>query len=249
MEWHLDRVSPHEWEERRQRIHPLVILEVKDLTMKLSVVASSFLLGSAAAFAPASQKSVSTTTSLNAYDNEIGAANLSGNTICWDPLNFVTGQDQATFDKFRAAEIKHGRVAQLAFLGFATTWHTDFRFPGCEGFPGGHAAVLAIPPADLLGPIFAICGVLEFAAFKQKTGSFPGDMGGGSFPVGFGPIFTKGMDQTKLRKQELMNGRAAMMGWLSLLVHEQLDGKPFIFFDHIDPYFPGPLAVGANLGA
>jgi light-harvesting complex I chlorophyll a/b binding protein 1 len=243
-------------EERQQSgICKRETVENRFLTMKLSaaIVASSLLLGSAAAaFAPpaSQQKTVTTTSRLQAsFDNEIGAANLSGNTMCWDPLNFVTGQDQATFDKFRACEIKHGRIAQLAVLGYATTWHTDFRFPGCEGFPGGHAAVLEIPPADLLGPILAICGALEFAAFKQKAGSFPGDMGGGTVPVGFGPLFTKGLDQMKLRKQELYNGRAAMMGWTTLLVHEQLDGKPFVFFDHIDPYFPGPLAVGANIAA
>jgi len=140
-------------------------------------------------------------------------------------------------------EIKHGRVAMLAFLGYATTWNTDYRFPGCADFPGGHKAVLEIPPVDLLAPILAICGVLEFVVFKQKQGSFPGDMGGGAFPVGFGPIFTTGYDESQLRTSELLNGRAAQMGWLSLLVHEQLDGKPFIFFDKIEPYFPGPLAV------
>lgn len=208
--------------------------------MKLSILAS--LLGSAAAFAPATQKSSST--ALKAYENEIGAANLSGGlTVCWDPLNFVEGQDQATFDKIRAAEIKHGRVAMLAFLGYATTWNTNFRFPGCENFSGGHKAVFDIPTVDLLAPIFAICGVLELVAFKQKQGSFPGDMGGGAFPVGFGPIFTKGYDETALRTNEILNGRAAMMGWLTLLVHEQLDGKPFIFFDHIEPFYPGPIAI------
>lgn len=210
--------------------------------MKIAV--ASLLLGSAAAFAPASQKSASTT-ALQAYENEIGAAMLPGETkpICWDPLNFVEGQDQATFDKFRALEIKHGRVAMLAWLGYATTWNTDFRFPGCESFPGGHKAVLEIAPQDLLVPIFAICGFLELLVFKQKAGSFPGDMGGGIVPVGFGPLFTTGFDETDMRTKELLNGRAAQMGWLTLLVHEQLDGKPFIFFDHIDPYFPGPVSI------
>jgi len=210
--------------------------------MKIAV--ALLLLGSAAAFAPASQRS-SSSTALKAFENEIGAANLPGGaTVCWDPLNLVDGKDQANFDKWRAAEIKHGRIAQLAALGFATTWHTDFRFPGCENFPGGHQAVLEIPPVDLLAPIFAICGFLEVVAFKQKQGSFPGDMGGGAFPVGFGPIFTKGFDETELRTKELLNGRAAMMGWLTMLVHEQLDGKPFIFFDHFDAYYPGPIAIG-----
>jgi hypothetical protein len=210
----------------------------------MKIALASLLLGSAAAFAPSASTSAST--SLRAsYDSEIGAANLPGiaEPICWDPFGFVEGQDQATFDKFRALEIKHGRIAQLAFVGFATTWKTDFRFPGCENFPGGHKAVLEIPPGDLLLPIAAICGVLELAAFKQKEGSFPGDMGGGMFPVGFGPKFTTGFDETEIRTKELLNGRAAMMGWLTLLVHEQIDGNPFIFFDHLTPYFPGPLAI------
>jgi len=213
--------------------------------MKIAAI-TSLLISSAAAFAPTSLKSsVSSKTSLSAYENELGATNLPGGaTVCWDPLNFVDGQDQANFDKFRSLEIKHGRVAMLAFLGYATTWNTSFRFPGCESFPGGHKAVLEIPPVDLLAPILAICGFLEFVAFKQKQGSFPGDMGGGAFPVGFGPIFTDGFDETRIRTSEILNGRAAMMGWLTLLVHEQIDGKPFIFFDHIEPYFPGPLAVG-----
>ena len=212
--------------------------------MKIAAFASLFL-GSAAAFAPASVTSTSkSSTALSAsFDGELGAANLSGVTMCWDPLNFVTGQDQATFDKYRALEIKHGRIAMLAWLGYATTWNTDFRFPGCENFPGGHAAVLEIPPVDLLAPILAITGFLEFVVFKQKEGSFPGDMGGGAFPVGFGPILTGGYDEDTLRTNEILNGRAAQMGWLTLLVHEQIDGKPFIFFDHIEPYFPGPLAI------
>lgn len=210
----------------------------------MKIVAATLLtLGSAAAFAPSHTIS-STSTSLAAYEDEIGAANLPGGmTVCWDPLNFVEGQDQATFDKFRALEIKHGRVAMLAFLGFATTWQTDYRFPGCESFPGGHQAVLDIPPVDLLVPILAVCGALETGVFKQKEGSFPGDMGGGKVPVGFGPKFTTGFDETEIRTKELLNGRAAMMGWLSLLVHEQLDGKPFIFFDKIIPYFPGPSSI------
>lgn len=208
-----------------------------------SVVALSLLAG-AAAFAPSQTKSFSKT-ALQAFENELGATPINGEMVCWDPLGYCT--DQASFDKFRALEIKHGRIAMLAFLGYATTWHTDYRFPGCEEFPGGHEAVLAIDKVDLLAPILAITGFLEFAVFKQKQGSFPGDMGGGMFPVGFGPKFTTGFDEDEIRTKEILNGRCAMMGWLSLLVHEQLDGKPFIFFDHITAYHPGPLAISKML--
>jgi hypothetical protein len=208
------------------------------VTMKIAVVAS--LLGSAAAFAPA--KTVQSSTYLQAYEDEIGAAVLpGGKSVFWDPLNFVS--DQASFDKMRASEIKHCRVGMLAWLGYATTWNTDFRFPGCESFPGGHQAVLEIPPIDLLAPILAITGALELAMWKQKEGSFPGDFSGSAFPVGFGPFANNKEDETELRTNEILNGRAAMMGWLTLLVHEQIDGKPFIFFDHIEPYFPGPNAI------
>jgi hypothetical protein len=49
-------------------------------------------------------------------------------------------------------------------------------------------------------------------------------------PVGF--LGDKSADeQLTLRAQELNQGRAAQMGILGLMVHEQLDGKPFIFFD------------------
>jgi len=126
----------------------------------------------------------------------------------------------------------------MAALGYATTWSDPARFPGCESFPGGHKAVLEIPTLDLLLPIFAICGFLELAVFKQKAGSFPGDMGGGIFPVGFGPYARNEEDKLDLRLKELNNGRCAMMGWLSMMVHEQLSDKPFIFFDKIEAYAP-----------
>jgi len=198
------------------------------------------LVGTAAAFAPAQQ--AKTTTSLAAsFDDDIGIASPA--LGMWDPLDLVNG-DEKKFNRLRQSELKNGRVAMMAFLGYATTWgNPEYRFPGCADFPAGHKAVLEIPTADLLIPIFAICGVLETVVFKQKEGSFPGDMSGGAAPVGFGWYATSEADKTKLRTQELLNGRAAMMGWLTLLVHEQLDDKPFIFFDKISPYFPGPLAI------
>jgi hypothetical protein len=49
-------------------------------------------------------------------------------------------------------------------------------------------------------------------------------------PVGF--LGDKSAEEEyTLRAQELNQGRAAMMGILGCMVHEQLDGKPFIFFE------------------
>merc|ERR1740139_2026600 len=48
------------------------------------------------------------------FENEVGVQAPLG---LWDPLGCLNGIDQDTFDRYRYAEIKHGRVAQLAFPG------------------------------------------------------------------------------------------------------------------------------------
>jgi len=134
----------------------------------------------------------------------------------------------------------------MATLGYASTYGNEYRFPGCENFPGGHAAVIgdsAINTIDLVLPILAVCGALELGVFKQKDGSFPGDLSAGAAPVGFGPYARDEADMMDLRTKELLNGRAAQMGILGMMVHEQLDGKPFIFFEKFTPYFLGPVAI------
>jgi len=156
---------------------------------------------------------------------------------CWDPLGYVTGQSQERFDRLRYVELKHGRVAMLATWGYATTW-SGARFPGCEDFPAGHQAVFDIPPVELFLPILAIAGLLEIGGWQQKEGSFPGDFSASKFPVGFGPFARSEEDMIDLRTKELNNGRAAQMGILGMMVHEQLSGKPFIFFDTFDIYAP-----------
>mmetsp|Transcript_6796 Transcript_6796/g.14091 ORF Transcript_6796/g.14091 Transcript_6796/m.14091 type:complete len:204 (-) Transcript_6796:337-948(-) len=200
--------------------------------MKTAILAT--LLTTAAAFAPTPTTKASTTTALSgAFDNEIGAA--SPELGCWDPLGYVSNGDQARFDRLRYVELKHGRIAQLAAWGYATTW-SGARLPGCEDFPAGHDAVLKIAPVNLI-PVLVVAGALELT-FKQKDGSFPGDFSATAFPVGFGPFARNEADMIDLRTKELNNGRAAMMGILGMMVHEQIDGKPFIFFDKFDIYTP-----------
>merc|ERR1712183_965597 len=136
----------------------------------------------------------------------------------WDPLGCLNGIDQDTFDRYRYAEIKHGRVAQLAFIGHLIT-ALGIRFPGYlsvgenikfEDVPAGLGALAAVPALGLL-QIFLFCGVLEG-------------------PVGWIREFT---DEEKydLRAKELNQGRAAMMGILGLMVHEYHFGNAYIFFD------------------
>ena len=71
--------------------------------MKTIIAAS--LVASAAAFAPASQKA-SSTTSIQAFENEVGVQQPLG---YWDPLGLVADGDQAKFERLRGVELKHGR--------------------------------------------------------------------------------------------------------------------------------------------
>jgi len=198
--------------------------------MKCAILAA--IIGSAAAFAPVPVAKTSTALA-GAFDNEIGAA--SPELGCWDPLGYVTDGNQERFDHLRGVELKHGRIAMLATWGYATTW-SGARFPGCEDFPAGHEAVLKIGTENLI-PVALTAGLLE-VLWKQKQGSFPGDFSASPFPVGFGPFARTEEDMVDLRTRELNNGRAAQMGILGMMVHEQLDGKPFIFFDKFDIYAP-----------
>jgi len=199
--------------------------------MKLALLTT--LLAGATAFAPAQTGSKCGTALNGAFDSEIGAA--SPELGCWDPLGYVTDGDKKRFDHLRGVELKHGRIAMLATWGYATTW-SGARFPGCEDFPAGHETVLKIGVENLI-PVLLTAGLLEFT-WKQKAGSFPGDFSATAFPVGFGKFARTEADMIDLRTRELNNGRAAQMGILGMMVHEQLDGKPFIFFDKFEIYTP-----------
>jgi len=196
----------------------------------MKLVITAILAGSAAAFAPAAKTSSSTSLQMS-FENELGAQEPLG---FFDPLGLLADADQERFDRLRAVELKHGLICQLAFLGYLTTW-SGIRLPGSLGdvpfadIPGGHDAVFKVPLFGI-AQIIALAGVLELGGWKQKEGSFPGDFSASPFPVGY--IGSPSEEQQlKLRAQELNQGRAAQMGVLGVLVHEQLDGNPFIFFN------------------
>ena len=148
----------------------------------------------------------------------------------FDPLGLLDDADQERFDRLRFVELKHGRICQLAFLGQITT-RAGFRLPGAISTDGtqfsdvgeGWAGSFDVPVAGAL-QILAFCGFLELAGWKQNEGSFPGDFSASGFPVGFIGDYDE-EEQLRKRAVELNNGRAAMMGILGLMVHEQL-GTP-----------------------
>merc|ERR1711933_544174 len=85
-------------------------ISIISVNMKLAI--ASLLLGSAAAFTPSSTPRVST--NLNMVDElELGVTEPLG---VFDPLGWLTTQPES-FERRRAVERKHGRIAMAAVVG------------------------------------------------------------------------------------------------------------------------------------
>eukprot|EP00527_Entomoneis_sp_CCMP2396_P003101 CAMPEP_0198136938 /NCGR_PEP_ID=MMETSP1443-20131203/494_1 /TAXON_ID=186043 /ORGANISM="Entomoneis sp., Strain CCMP2396" /LENGTH=202 /DNA_ID=CAMNT_0043798243 /DNA_START=38 /DNA_END=646 /DNA_ORIENTATION=+ len=194
--------------------------------MKSAVFAT--LLASAAAFAPVAQKA-SSTMALSAFTEEVGAQRPLG---FFDPLGLVADGDQAKFDRLRFVEIKHGRISMLAVAGYLVQ-ESGFRLGGnidlagtkFTDIPNGFAAFAALPTAGVL-QLLLFVGLLETGIMKDVTGTneFPGDFRNMNPEGGLDYGWDTFTDEEKLEKRgiELNNGRAAKMGILALMVHEQL---------------------------
>ena len=188
--------------------------------MKSAIFAS--LLATAAAFAPAKQ--AATSTALKAFEDELGAQPPLG---FFDPLGLVADGDQEKFDRLRYVEIKHGRICMLGVVGYLVN-KAGIYLPGDISTDGtkfsdlgsGWAASFATPVAGAL-QVLAFVGFLELAVMKDITGGeFPGDFRNDALDFGWDSFD----EETKLAKRaiELNQGRAAQMGLLGLMVHDQL---------------------------
>jgi hypothetical protein len=119
----------------------------------------------------------------------------------------------------------------LAVLGQVVT-KAGIRLPGdidysgtsFASIPTGWSAIEKIPQAGLY-QMLAFVGFLEIAVMKDSAngaapGDFPGDFRNGALDFGWDTF----SDDEKAVKRgiELNNGRAAQMGILALMVHEQL---------------------------
>merc|ERR1712032_394701 len=208
-------------------IYYLFLIFVNFLKMKIAILAS--LIASAAAFAPSKNGARTSTVSKMSFEEELGAQPPLG---FYDPFGIVDGVSEEKFNRLRATEIKHGRVSMLAVVGYLleyahVTFGGDIDKSGTKfsdiGY--GFAAIKNLPTAGLV-QLIAFVGFLELAVMKDITGGeFVGDFRNNSFDLGWDTFD----DETKLQKRaiELNQGRAAMMGILGLMVHEQL-GVPIL---------------------
>ena len=110
---------------------------------------------------------------LRAFENELGAQAPFG---YFDPLGLSKDGDTATFMRRRSTELKHGRVAMLATMGYMTPEITG-KFPGYLSFsqdlkfsdiPNGLAAVSKVPMALITFRLISI-SVMSKSNTQVKT--------------------------------------------------------------------------------
>mmetsp|Transcript_4889 Transcript_4889/g.2980 ORF Transcript_4889/g.2980 Transcript_4889/m.2980 type:complete len:248 (+) Transcript_4889:48-791(+) len=235
--------------------------------MKLSILAS--LLGSAAAFAPASTGRAATQVSETKDDLVSMAEKLNPVVKYFDPLDltesYLWGQSQEfTIGWLRQAEIKHGRVAMAAFVGYCV--QSNFHFPWAQTMGGA-----PFPSTDLSPPeqwdampfgaklqIILFVGFLEF--YSELTPG-PGSetflthytKGGvpGKFPTFeavphpvpfnlYDPLgFHKNMSDEQKEKRlraEINNGRLAQLGIFGFLCAQTIPGSVPALSGIVKPY-------------
>ena len=123
------------------------------------------LPGSAAAFAPASQKA--TSSALNqALDD------LPGNTKPvgpFDPLNLATLGSDSTLAWFRASELKHSRIAMLATTGYIVQ-AAGFHFPGMLSSDVSFESLSTMKPLDAWCAVPALGKLIQSLVDKKMHG-------------------------------------------------------------------------------
>merc|ERR1719384_2173250 len=224
--------------------------------MKLTIALVSLLSG-ANAFAPNAAGS-SRNVALNEGKSDLVAIAEKANPFVkfYDPLSLADKDfwgwgNEATIGFLRQSEIKHGRVAMAAFVGYCV--QSNFVFPWAQTLAGdAHPSADLVPeaqwdavPMGAKWQIFAVISMLELWDECGGGGAMPHYMKGrqpGKYPAFalfrdnvhfvldlYDPFgFNKKMsEETKERRLvcELNNGRLAMLGIFGFLSADKVPGS------------------------
>jgi len=146
------------------------------------------------------------------FEKYVGNVDYRGREFNFDPLKL--SESYPPFQGwFRECELRHGRTAMLAVLGFIATDY--FRLPGdmfsFEAIPKtieAHDLLLKTGPMYLLGLSVGFFDLCVTAPAVQAMGE--GEREPGDFAwLWFAPASEGGFD--KKRRSELLNGRLAMI--------------------------------------
>jgi len=231
------------------------------------------VIGAASAFAPASR--TTSTTSLNSAkaDLEALASELNPVVNYFDPLSladkeFWKGSNDATIGFLRHAEIKHGRVAMAAFVGYCV--QSNFHFPWKMTLAGDDYPSIDLSPEqqwDALPDaakwqIILVIGFLEWYSEIKSEDNLHYMRGGkpGAYPTFdlfrkeihpvplnlFDPFgfSTKKSAEAKAEGlvKEINNGRLAMIGIFGFISADKVEGSVPLLKSIAIPYSGEPMA-------
>jgi len=250
------------------------------LILMLACLAST---GPAAAFNPAQGSKGNPTTPSRASakmqtqaDLEALATKLNPVVGFWDPLDLSSGKwafgwgpgatQEAAIGFLRHAEIKHGRVAMAAFIGFIVgangihwPWKltSDISFGDIAAVGGPPQQWDALPSAAKL-QIFLFIGFLEWCSESEdvlkasgmthymrggKPGQFPSIKNAAPHPIPldfFDPFnLQRGMSPEAKEKgllTEINNGRLAMIGIMAFVAEAHVPGAVPLLNGVVKPY-------------
>merc|ERR1719463_335989 len=212
----------------------------------------SFVIGSAIAFAPSQKKVIPT--QVNSGKDDLAALATKCNPVVqfYDPIGlsdqvFWDGTNDETIGFLREAEVKHGRIAMFAFVGYIVhangyTWPWAMQLDGTP-FPKGSNAPEAWDAISDQAKlqIILFVGFLEYwrevACDKHymrggKIGDFP-DFTSKVIPGGalnlydpFGIARKKTAEEKEIGLvKEINNGRLAMLGIFGFLAEAKIPGS------------------------
>lgn len=163
-----------------------------------------------------------------AFENETGVQPPLG---FWDPLGFTEDGDMSEFFRRREAELKNGRVAMFATMGYIAPEYS--RWPGFlsptadlkfSDMPNGLKALDAMPLEGWF-QIIAWCGFLETCVNTPQNPREPGNYYRGRFGVAPGYYIPDPEQREQKLNAELANGRLAMMAIVGMWFQDGLTGS------------------------
>ena len=160
--------------------------------MKSSIAFLALGVSSASAFAPTQSASKSVTQIELTRDEILSTPNTLELGEIYDPLGLSQLGGDETISWFRHAEIKHGRVAMAAFVGWCATSGAGLRFPGelshglnFADVPGQGLAAWDAVPGWGKAQMLLLAGLIEFhdelfyarRGTHYMSGGVPGKVG------------------------------------------------------------------------
>uniref|UniRef100_A0A0G4HQW9 Uncharacterized protein n=1 Tax=Chromera velia CCMP2878 TaxID=1169474 RepID=A0A0G4HQW9_9ALVE len=172
-------------------------------------------------------------------------AGISGPFGFWDPLEFrckaYGGPNRGTFRTWKECEVKHGRVAMLATVGFLAQelFHPFFPKLDCLSIDTANEIIFGRGfdkwPFALLSVFVVACeyGTLqdawqfdEYPEPGQVISQIREDRVVGDY--GFDPLGLGGKNDDNMRTKELNNGRLAMIAWVGMTVQQLIFREPIL---------------------